>query len=363
MRIYIFLLIATLNIWFLNSQNLQFKTNNIETFNFDKFEITYYPLDTSIEYLVGQAIQIKLFEEKWYVLDYLTKKIFVFNKDGSYYSSVDSKGDGPGSYKNISFFTINPYTKHIEINDNYSFSIFTYNIKGKFISKQKIPFPFSSFEHINNKSIAFHKAYQIGEEEFNYNLLITDNKYNIKKRVSKINRKPSSALQFSPYFPLKKYNSKINWIKAYDDIIYEIDENGIVKKTKIDYPNTWPDPEFAFNDKINDFALIMNTFKKKYMYFFDVYEFADNYISTYYLNKKKYIGVLNKETKKSTSYDCSTLPKGFNTFKGYTNDAVLIILNPLDILNSKLPISKTLKNKINAFEEEPNPWIISIRKK
>lgn len=357
------LLISVSNIY---SQVLELNFDNADekVFDLSEFQFEIFPIETNMDCIIGQFSQIRLFDNKWYISDYTTHKVLVFKKNGQYLFSIDARGNGPKEYLSNNSFTINPFNKNIEIVDGYGNTIVKFDARGKFVSKDKIPFPFSSFEYITSDLLAFSKTYQPTKEKVDYNLFLTTTDYKIVKRCSRMDNKTSSALTFAPYFNLKKYKDKIVWMKAYDESIYKVSEKGIETIVELNFGNLWPDKEFVFDDQINNFQVIMETFNKKgWLRYFDIYEMKNGYLATFFAKDNNYLAVFNKETAKSCFYNCNKMPDGFNSIVGYGDDYVIITMNPKDVLKYNFPIADKQKEIIKNLQEDDNPCIVTIRNK
>lgn len=350
------------NVSLFSQTDINFTNGKIKKFDISDFNIKIIPLETNDACLIGQPQTIITHNNKWYIVDRISKSILIFNYNGTYYQTFNKQGDEPGKYSNIRYFTINPYNNNIEIADNYTNTIYIYSNNGNFISQKRLSFPFISFLHLSPKEIIFNKQYQI-DSKVSYNLVLTDNYYRVIKRFSKIKEIPPSALSFSSKFELKSINHKIWWLKTYDQNLYLVTKNGIQSKVKIDFGKMWPEHSFAFNHNLTDFNYIYHTFKNKYLYFFDFFPFNDYYLAKYTYQSKPYISVYDKNTKKAIIYDCSNMPKNFNNIKGYTNDSVIVFINPMDMGSLKVYLTKSQKKLITSYEDEPNPWIVILKYK
>ena len=342
--------------------NINFYKGKTQKFSIRDFNIKIIPLETNDDCIIGQAQSVTMYNNKWYIVDYISKSILIFNKDGSYNRTFDMHGEGPGKYTDIGYFTINPYNNNLEIADNYTNTIYIYSNNGNFISQKRLSFPFISFLHLSPKEIIFNKQYQI-DSKVSYNLVLTDNYYRVIKGFSKIQEYPPSALSFSSRFELKNIKRKIWWIKTYDPNLYLVTRNGIQNKVRFDFGKMWPEHSFAFNHNLTDINYIYHTFKNKYLHFFDFFPFTDYYLAKYTYQSKPYISVYDKNTKKAIIYECSNMPKKFYDIMGYTDDSVIILINPIDMTALKDYLSDSQKKLIASYEDEPNPWIIMLKYK
>lgn len=91
------------------------------------------PLETKgIETIVGEISDIKITNDNIIIADYLTKRIFVFDRSGKYISQIARAGRGPQEYMDISAFDVTNDTT-IVIYDMDMRRLNYYDISGKFI--------------------------------------------------------------------------------------------------------------------------------------------------------------------------------------------------------------------------------------
>jgi len=340
-------------------QTIKFETNNPQAFDVNDFNIKIIPLETNDQSIIGKISSVTFFKNHWYVVDHLTNAVIIFYNSGKFIRKIRKVGEAPGKYSKIGYFTINPYNDHLEIADNYKNTIYIYNLLGKFIAQKRLSFPFISYLHINSNRIAINKQYQIDNDK-SYNVLITDRHYKVLKKILPINEYPSSALTLASRFELKRINNKIWWKKSYDPSIYEINNMGIKKIYHLDFGNLWPNHDFAFNHDNSDFNKIYNTFKKKYLMFYDVFNFKNYILAKYTYQHVPFISIYNKNKNFTKLYHCKNMPKYFNDLIGYTDASVITAVNPLSLINSNIPLTDLQKDMIKSYEEEPNPWLIIL---
>ena len=101
--------------------------------------IDIIPLESSSHCFLSEINKIIEFNNDFYILDKIQKKLLVFNKDGKYLRQIGKRGIGPGEYPNISDFIIDMDSQKIIILSTISSSnIYQYNMDGSFCSKKEI---------------------------------------------------------------------------------------------------------------------------------------------------------------------------------------------------------------------------------
>ena len=61
-------------------------------------------------------------------------KVLIFDTNGKFLGKVDQKGEGPSQYRSLTDFIVDTLTHHVEVLDNYSFSVFTFDYTGKLVN-------------------------------------------------------------------------------------------------------------------------------------------------------------------------------------------------------------------------------------
>jgi len=102
---------------------------------FNEFE--YISLETSENSIFGAIDKLIIYDDKYYILDLKTNKIYVFRQDGSFVLTIGSIGKGPGEYTHLADFVIDEEKKRIIILGFYS-TIYIYDLNGIFIQQKQL---------------------------------------------------------------------------------------------------------------------------------------------------------------------------------------------------------------------------------
>ena len=120
--------------------------------------IQLIPLETTQESLIRTITQIRFFEGRYYIHDYSRARIFVFDENGHFLSTLDKKGDGPGMYLNLTDFDIDTVRRNLVILCAVSNALFFFDLEGNFIEKKRLPDiagVYNSLQFQNRDTIAF----------------------------------------------------------------------------------------------------------------------------------------------------------------------------------------------------------------
>lgn len=105
--------------------------------------------------LIGKIDQLILCDSFIVVVDKrIAKSIFVFNHEGKFLNRISRLGNGPGEYLLINHVAIND-NNQVCILDNIKARVTLFDISGKFISSQDLPFKSVKMEFLGNDNILF----------------------------------------------------------------------------------------------------------------------------------------------------------------------------------------------------------------
>lgn len=106
-------------------------------------EISYIPLETSDDFLLGYIGRMQIEGDSIYFLS--GKSVYGFDLNtGKGIINLSKLGNGPGEYKSLFDFIVDKNTRNIELLDNNGKKIFVYDSKGNFQYSLNLPFmPFA----------------------------------------------------------------------------------------------------------------------------------------------------------------------------------------------------------------------------
>ena len=220
-------------------------------------------LEISDKCIIGEINKIIYYGGKFYILDRRQQRqIYVFDADGKYLMSIGRRGRGPGEYIVPTDFFVTNNT--ITVYDQYSHKINYYNLDGKYLNSQAMPY----------------KVYEIEASKNNEIFVITGDNYNIKDikdygilRLSSDNKILNKychnkfAMNFSNEYDLYTFNDDVVYAKALQDGVFAIDDNDeFYLKYKF---NISPSPlPTGFVEKCNgDFSIFKDKYANSFAYF------------------------------------------------------------------------------------------------
>ena len=285
----------------------------LDTVKFVKLELTE-------ESLIGNINKVIVFEDRIYVLDTRTYSLFVFNIDGEYLFKISKIGKGPEEYIQLDFFDIDYVNRQIVLTDLMGYWILRYDLKGNYISRQKIPFWIEGIVPIFDKGVVVYANHRDNKRKIKqeYNIFYLDSLMQILKAYFPYNssnfKNPRIKFSTPQEGSFYMYNKNMHFFSAFKNQVYQVAEDGLKPKYSFDFEGK------VFNEKY----LNQKNKLKKYMDKGDFYRLGyvlendDFVIFSFYQNSLR-IGHFGYYSKNSRKVICST---GFtvgknNYFYGY----------------------------------------------
>ena len=141
MRIHIVFIVALL--FGLSGCNRQ-PSDNTFTMSIDPTKVTFVGLEdfcrdietvrfhASDTLLIGGISNLVWDQDRYFVLDNMTKSVFIFSADGTLLKTICQPGRGPQEYLDLSVMAVDFFNREIHLIDNQSFKILTYDFDGQF---------------------------------------------------------------------------------------------------------------------------------------------------------------------------------------------------------------------------------------
>jgi len=311
--------------------------------------------------LINKIGKLKIINDVVFVSDMNTHIVCFFSlEDGSYLGKINSRGRGAGEYSQIQDFYVNKDLKYVEILDGVSKKILRYDLKGGFVSSREVPYHFVSFSKINDENnFVFCKAIVSDDDQWMYQLFLTDNNLNILNKYVKIEKNKTTDIVLGPTNSLQSYDNIISFQPIYNPVIYTIDKKlNLQHRYCLDFLGSWIDDELAYNEKKVDaldyMKLIANSGKA---YFVDFLEGNKDVIIYFRMKTKEenknnlYINIYNKLNKSSMLYNFNNsfflADKYHTSYKDY-----------FVIVKQSYELKEYLDKKPDEIDDELKPVIL-----
>ncbi|MDL2244590.1 6-bladed beta-propeller [Parabacteroides sp. OttesenSCG-928-J18] len=327
-----------------------------ETSHDELFEIVdCTPMEASSTSLMGDIDKMQVYQNKYYILDKITtKKVFVFNFDGSFSHSIGSIGSGPGEYINIQDFTIDKENEQIVLLTTPSL-VYIYDMAGSFLHSKKIGDPLFWSICSSPEGFVCSTNEKIFTEEGNtFQLFSFDKEFNLKGKNISL---PPEQIAFLPFItnPLIDTKKEIAYFDNFTSTLSLFPYNAIQEIQSFHFElndavpgEAWSNPQLFINNQRN------------YSFFLEAYV-IDSTLWAFIVNKGK-IAFLKFNTK--------TGEKVFNDYQDffpkiltYDDGYFYSSLSPTSILEGEDRQYPLNPSAIHPLEEDGNMVIVKYKLK
>lgn len=301
--------------------------------------VKFVKLELSEKSLIGNIDKLIVFEDCIYILDSRTHSLFVYTMNGEYISKISNAGNGPGEYSQIDFFDINFEKRQIVLTDLIGYWIYKYDLEGKFISREKIPFWIEGISPAFNQGYVVYANHRDNKHKLSqeYNVFYLDSSMKVAKAYFPYNSSNLNNLGISFITPqtgsFYTYDHDRFFFSPYKDHVYEITKNGLKPKYRFDFG------ERTFDEKYLGHKSELKSYMEKGDFFqlANVYENNDLVIFSFHpaSNPVGYFGYYSKQNNKTICSPGYTV-KGnyFHSNNIATYDSwIIAVIQPADLLS------------------------------
>ena len=189
-------------------------------------------LETSEDALLSNINDIKIFDDSIYILDVISKAIYIFDFEGNFVRKLQKEGRGPGEYLSINDFLIDTTDRQLEIFDKNNMKVNIYDLDN-FNFKESISLPFTFAFTFHKKDGLYYfqtnnARNSIGENETNSEVLLYDpSKKQLKPLFDTILPKDENqAWEFYNVFTANQEN-EVFLSLAWHEQLYKIENHEI----------------------------------------------------------------------------------------------------------------------------------------
>ena len=199
--------------------------------DFEISDLTYVPLETTEQSLIGSIDKIVYRNDKYYILDKtLNKSVYIFDKTGAFIYSINKSGEGPGEYLEMMDMDVDN-NNNIYVADNGKMSIIKYiNASPDTYETISVGEHFFEFRHLNGTLFVLRDIF--GKDGQKMNLAIFDSGDNsLKPLLSDIQKDINELdiLRCSKHY-LYHAEEGILYNERFTPDIYSVDKKGQLHK-------------------------------------------------------------------------------------------------------------------------------------
>ena len=189
--------------------------------------VSYVNLDGSFDdILFKETYKLKIANNRIFILDFLLRKLVVFDSTGAGIGKVGNRGQGPEEYLRIHDFCVSD-AGNIYLMDGTTGKrkLFTFDKDFKLVSIQQLPFSANYIHRLTNDKYLFALNSWNKENNASTQIVITDDKLKTEK----------AYLQFDEYIDdnfiigsstFTHFDDKILYHRTIDNFVYEFSKEG-----------------------------------------------------------------------------------------------------------------------------------------
>ncbi len=258
----------------LSVKQISLNTNLVKEVNFSEVFDKIQFVKISDEVMVGEILDLKIHENKIYILS--NNALYIFNIKGKFLSKLDKGGEGPNEYSRIQDFQI--VNENIEILDKKKEKMVTFDSLGNFVNSWRIKFFASKFLYLGDNNYAFYKG-NILQTNKDYKIFILNKKTGkISIKYDRINKKQTNFLQFNDIQNFSSLKSSFNYFNSTSYLIHNFTNNNIEPKYKIDFGSENIDEKMLYKDYKDVSYFLEDFWKKDFSFLIDAFYETDKSI-------------------------------------------------------------------------------------
>lgn len=248
----------------ISTEELQTISVEVENYNFENLgqylKATAY-VQLATEPLVGTIKDMQIKNDKIYLLDNFSR-IICYDMRGNVIFKIDARGAGPGEYADASAFVINDKSKELVIYDNPQTTLLYYHSdNGKYIKTKKFskptPTAMASQDGVFFYDNQFHNNYP-DDHTLHYSLLVSKDGIQVEQRYFEHNQAEADYHFSVTPQPFSYSDSALYYCKNFDNIVYQLNPNGLKAVYEIKTPN--PLPFSKIEEKTKEWELIKSEY-------------------------------------------------------------------------------------------------------
>jgi len=322
------------------------------------YSIQIIDLETNDESVFGFAERVIIVNDKIFIHDIQTNSIIIFKYPcGKFQTKINNRGVGPGEYLNISSFYVDSENMTIEILDNISRKMITYDEKGIFIKEDRLPFYAKDFRYFNDgKNIVF-VNYSFGNyNNLDHEIIIVDNNFQIINKYLKIERFTSHLIRQNNQISILQ-DQIISFLPKNSSYIFHINDS-LTLKYHINFGKNW-NTDFFYTNVDNPRQLVEIANRQNLVRGLSAIETNDKLLISFWYNNELNMALYDKNYKQHNLIRTEIFNKRRMFLRGVFNDYFLFIKEFRDPDNSTIcSFERTI---INSGDDIETPSLILIK--
>ncbi|RMG20476.1 MAG: 6-bladed beta-propeller [Bacteroidetes bacterium] len=182
-------------------------------------------LATSENHLIDEVRKLQVRGDKLYFM--CNSAIFAFDTTGAFVFQINRKGKGPGEYVSLTDMHLSSAGDTIEVLDNVSRSVLTYDQQGRYLQQWNIPFVAQSFSKLSEDLYVFYCGNMLMEENSYKLVFYSKRQHTPLKQFFTVNANEARYLHARDLVNFSAYGSRLTFLHSFNDTIYSLQPSGV----------------------------------------------------------------------------------------------------------------------------------------
>lgn len=333
--------------------------------------VDFIQLETNNDNLISEIGQLAI-SDNIVLSDRRTNQLLQFTLDGRHLSTLSNIGNGPGEYVRLDAFLVDKENGDIMILDAMQNKVIVYSKEGAFLREVNTPLPYGPgffAKSAQNKYFVFEQSITSVMAESNYNLFVCSE--DMSNPVKLLPFTKTSNVAFSPRTIFYYVNDTLVYVPTYQETIYNVFEDRVEPRLRIDFGDKWVDDEYVYNPNIaNDpIGFVEGLEKQRFVYFFNELENDTHIYADFYYQGVPYLYIYNKQTgvyqllkaREKEGFELRDKPLFALSDRFVIPITSSALKGILDDPSIKFNEKEALNQQFKALDEESNPILISVK--
>ena len=188
----------------------------------------------SKDYIFSEIDKIVCHQDRFYILDWIHRKIVIYDSDGGPVGCLSRRGRGPGEYLQITDFDVDA-DGSVWVVDGQQDMLLHYSPEGECVESRDFPFEVEFIKVLKDGRFLFSLAPWDSSKYGGKRLIVTDRELNVEKSMLEYGEFIDPNYAF-PSVGFPATDSTIYYHRPIDDCVYALTYSGdIVKKYVFDF--------------------------------------------------------------------------------------------------------------------------------
>lgn len=342
---------------------------NVQNSASEILSLSFLKLQTNENCLLGAVSQIRELKGNYYLLDaFVSRKVYVFDKQGNFVTMIGNTGNAPGEYISPSSLLVDEVKGTLSVVDPSQRKIINYSLDDyRFLSENKVPFSSSFVERLSDNELAWYVSDYKGDAP-HYGVYVTDNDVETKNKLLELEF--VSAYKLGMNRKIYSLDHSVYAYSHYSPVLYHVQSDSVSPVYEFRFGKyQYPSLGFFQKEGANFKNYVNVLMESSYVNFYEVFESGRLLCVPYFVEQTMYFGFYDKDSDRIYNYEQEDIQEqlqvgAFSTPVGVTSDGRFVsLLRPglLKELKVKgIVLNKELAKLVDESNEDDNPILLFL---